>query len=380
MVARNAASQTITWTGAYNTDAADNRNYDPMMHPWFNTVNIARDFVETPPVLASTGNDTIAYIALADSAKIIINKPATDTLTISGDGWQFGKIIIQGGVVNNRQYARLDGSNSGFILNNDAVLIGGGDGGFIIGQKDNEGPNGGVVTLNDNSRMWVPSGNIFRWSTDTTQSILTVADNARLELAGDITSAVATWILTQNQLQAPEGFELQYVYDATEDMTVVTAKSIVAFDIAPLDAQFVGIGLPIAELSTTNTDGITSQEWKYATSSGGDLTSFDPAETATTTTASFAAAGTYYVVCVGSDGSESYTSDEAIINVVSVEIAPAATQNLEEYEEGDLLTVTESVAPDSREWKSTTTSGSGYTSFSPARLSDTYKPLSLIHI
>ncbi|MDF1570552.1 MAG: T9SS type A sorting domain-containing protein [Bacteroidales bacterium] len=376
IVDTHAPAQSIEWTGAYNNDAADPRNWNPIMVPWFNNLNIlSRESNVNPPTLSTAGNDTINTLYCADSVNFIINKAALDTVYIPGGGvYQGGKIIIENGVVLMKGLGRLDQNNAGFILKNDAQLHMIGSLGFIVG-TGTDGARGGSVRMMDNAYLYVASegDGIWRWAADSTLSRFTLSENARIEIAGDHTGDIA-YRVQREQIIAVEGFVVEYEYNATENLTVITVKNLVSFDISPLDAQYVGVGLSMDELTTINTEGITSQEWKYATQSGGTYVSFDPAQTGTTLTASFDAAGTYYVVCEGSDGTDTYVSDEAIVNVVSVEITPAETQELLEYEEGALLTVTENIAPDSREWKSSTTSGSGYASFSPARLSDTYRP------
>lgn len=373
MVARNAPGQSINWTGTYSTDASDPRNWDPIMVPWFNTLGVGVEFVDNPPVIATTGNDTVAFFALADSAEIVINKPESDTLVISGDGWQVGRIVIESGIVNNRSYGRLDNKNAGVIIKGNSQFLATG-GGLIIGNATASN-SGGKVIIQDNGYMLVTSESdgIWRWTNDTVENYIMISDNGKLEIAGDWTSEIATRI-ARLQIKAPEGFEIEYMYDAGENKTIVTAKSQVAFDITPLDAQYVGVGMPIDALSTINDETITSREWKYSATSGTDYMSFDPAETGTTLTASFDAAGTYYVICEGSDGSETYMSDEAIIYVVSVDVTPPETQEILELEEGALLTVVESMTPDSREWKYTETSGSGYQSFAIPQTDATYRP------
>lgn len=51
------------------------------------------------------------------------------------------------------------------------------------------------------------------------------------------------------------------------------------------------------------------------------------------------------------------------IDLLTVAISPTTTQNLSAFQNGDVLTVTESHAIQSRRWKYSTTSGSGYTNF-----------------
>lgn len=369
-----SAGQTIDWTGAYGVDAADVRNYSPMMTPFFQNLNIPVSSLDNPPVLTKAGNDTISSIAPADSAEFIIRKADTDSLYLSADPYLMGKIIIEGGVVVNKYYGRCEGNNSGWIVKNNGQLII--NNSLIIGKSN--GATGGQLTISDNGFVHIAGdsyGNaIWRFATDTTHSVITISDNGKLELVGDHTGDVADW-MAKNQLMAPDGFKIQYEYNASDSVTVVTAKSDVAFDITPLTAQYVGVGQMGGELTTKNDASITSREWKYATTSGGDYMSFDPAATGATFKPSFDAAGIYYVVCVGSDGTDTYTSDEAQINVVDVSVTPADDQQIAVDGSGTTLTVTESMPPDSREWKYSTTSGSGYQSFIVAGISGSYTPL-----
>lgn len=120
-----------------------------------------------------------------------------------------------------------------------------------------------------------------------------------------------------------------------------------------------------------------SREWMYTTTSGSGYTSFSPTETGLSYTPEFATAGTYYVVCVSDfGGGDIVTSDEVEINVVEFinSISPATDQNLDENEAGADITVTENPTADNREWKFSTTSGSGYGSFTPSETGATYTP------
>lgn len=369
-----SGNQNIDWIGAYSTDAADVRNWSPMMTPFFQNLNIPVSSVENPPVLAKAGNDTIASIAPADSAEFILRKADTDTLRLTGDPYLMGKIIVEGGVLVNKAFGRCEGNNSGWIVKNNGKIMF--QSSLIIGTKD--GPTGGQLTISDNGYVHIQgdayNNAIWRFATDSTHSVITISDNGKLEMVGDHTADVATW-MAKNQLVAPEGFKIQYNYNEADSVTVVTAKSDVAFDITPLTTQYIGVGKMGAELSTKNDANITSKEWKYSTTSDGELMSFDPAETGATLKPSFDTAGTYYVVCVGSDGTNTVTSDKAIINVIDVSITPADDQNIDLGQDGSLLSVTESMTPDSREWKYSTTSGGEYSSFAIPQLSDTYTPL-----
>jgi hypothetical protein len=94
-------------------------------------------------------------------------------------------------------------------------------------------------------------------------------------------------------------------------------------------------------------------------------------------------ASTFYLKLkmVGTFGSPSQTNfnnlkiDAVVNSANSVSVAPATTQNLLEGVNGTVLTATEAPsAATSREWKYSTTSGSGYVSFAPAQTGTTYTP------
>lgn len=77
----------------------------------------------------------------------------------------------------------------------------------------------------------------------------------------------------------------------------------------------------------------------------------------------------------GISGASLLVDDLEMIYNPTVDVAPTAVQNLLENEAGNELTATESTTSDSREWKYSTTSGSGYVSFATAETDLTYTPL-----
>lgn len=150
---------------------------------------------------------------------------------------------------------------------------------------------------------------------------------------------------------------------------------LVASSIAPSSTQTIAANVNGTQLSVTETAGAISREWKFSTTTGGPYQSFTAAQTNTTYTPNFAAAGTYFVVCETTyPGGTLVRSNEVQINVVSNSIAPAAPQSLLVNALGTALTVTESSTASSRVWKFTTTSGSNYQAFTPNQTSTTYTP------
>src|SRR5690554_4468704 len=128
-------------------------------------------------------------------------------------------------------------------------------------------------------------------------------------------------------------------------------------------------------LTVTENATADSRQWKYATTAGGpyiDITG----ETATIYTPLFPTAGTYYVVCEYVLAGTNVISNEVQINVIefTASITPAAVQNLVENQTGSTLTVTESQAADSRQWKYASTSGGPYTNDIAGQTAATYTP------
>lgn len=143
-----------------------------------------------------------------------------------------------------------------------------------------------------------------------------------------------------------------------------------------------GFLLTVSEVANAASfEATITREWKYSTTSGSGYQSFATAQTGTTYTPLFTEEGTYYVICETYFDAEVVLSNEVTINVYEevpnvAAIAPTAVQNIEVNQAGTTLTVTETPsAAGSREWKFSTTSGSGYMSFPSDEFGLTYTPL-----
>ncbi|MGB1248114.1 MAG: T9SS type A sorting domain-containing protein [Chitinophagales bacterium] len=158
--------------------------------------------------------------------------------------------------------------------------------------------------------------------------------------------------------------DLEFIYAPNVDITPTTAQNLIE--------NQAGNMLTATENQTTS-----SREWKFSTSSGGGYQSFSTAETGTTYTPLFATAGTYYIVCESNFSGDIVLSNEVQINVTefSNNIAPITAQVVFQNQPGNDLTVTENPSADSREWKFSTTSGSGYQSFASAETGTSYTPI-----
>lgn len=126
--------------------------------------------------------------------------------------------------------------------------------------------------------------------------------------------------------------------------------------------------------------GTPDGEVNVTGSNGTSFELFDAADNSISTNATGAftglSAGDYYVVISGANGCTTTTSTETIADNTgyTVSIAPTATQDLNILEDGTVLNATESATATSREWMYTSTSGSGYMSFSPTETGASYTP------
>jgi plastocyanin len=170
-----------------------------------------------------------------------------------------------------------------------------------------------------------------------------------------------------------------------DDLELIYNPNVVS--VTPSATQNILIATPGALLTVTEIPNAASagqtitREWKYSTTSGSGYQSFATAQTGTTFAPQFADEGTYYVICETSFGTDVVISNEVVVNVFEevpnlVGIAPVTAQNIEVNQAGTTLTVTETPsAAGSREWKFSTTSGSGYMSFPSDEFGLTYTPL-----
>lgn len=142
--------------------------------------------------------------------------------------------------------------------------------------------------------------------------------------------------------------------------------NLVSNSISPSAAQVIPVNSNGNTLTVTESGIISSREWKYSTVSGTGYQSFGTPQTGVTYTPNFPSAATYYVVCMSTWGNVTVTSNEVMITTVGNSIAPATSQSILVGVNGTQLTVTETPAGMWREWKYTTTSGTGYQSFIPA--------------
>lgn len=367
----------ITWNGSGGIDANLASNWDPHANVDGNTIYINDPGTYTDSLVFSggNGNQTIDALYLNDTLSTMTVDMGDDTLIVSNHSYGIaGQLIVTSGVLSyrdlrhERQTGRIIVKGTGEFLIRSSYFINGSSG----------GSSGSFIDIMDDGRFVSIENQPFegRWAVDTTLSVITITGNGLLQVPKDWRGGAEKYMgLNQLKVPDPELEELVVTWPVLyegDTVTQITAKSLLVFDIDPLDDQLVGVGDAVSEVKAINDAEISSYEWMYSETSGGPYTSFDPAETGSSFTGSFDAAGVYYVVCVG-DGTE--TSSEFKVTAVSVEIAPTDAQELVVNESGTDLTVTESQTADSREWMSSTTSGSGYTALVPPQSGETLTPL-----
>ncbi len=370
----------IDWNGMTSNSATEASNWSPISSVEGNRVVVGEPETYEDSLVFSGGNGNIniSRIYIDDTLSTMSVDMGSDTLRVSrGSTYGIkGELIVSSGVLsyNDLRHA-ADGSTGRIIVK--------GTGEFLIRASyfmmgnSNTATRGGYIDIMDDGKFISLDQQPARWPADSTLSIITISGNGMLQVPGDWRGGAETVMLT-NQLQA--GSELEQlvvtfpVVIGEDTVTQVTTKSLLEFEVEPLDDQLVAIGESVATLSTVNADDRTSVEWKYAAASGGPYMAFSTPETGNSFSASFDAAGDMYVICEGY-ASDTVMSSEVMISVVGVSIAPADDQAILELTPGTALTVTETATADSREWKSSATSGSGYTSIVPPASGASYTPL-----
>jgi len=365
----------IFWTGAESEAVTDMRNWDPYAHIFNNSITVNPDYT-TAPVLSAPGVHHVYDLWLAADASFTVDMPSLeDTLYRGSDQYQDGDLIVKGGVYYLKGRLRLETGTPSITVTDNGKIAMGTD--FIVGKSDG---SVGAKFIDISGNGVIDAGSqIWRYATDTTVSVITIKDQGKLIVHGDYRGGFQT-AMDKNQIKTIEGRELVMDYpvvNGEDTTTVVYSRDLAAFEVTPVDEQFVGIGEPVSTISTVNADAVTAFDWKYTTTSGSGYTSFDPAVAADTFAGSFSEAGKYYVVCEGTTGAGTVMSSEVPITVVSVDIAPVDTQKIETSANGTTLTATESTTADSREWMWSDTQGTGYQSFIPPQTGETYTPLFL---
>ena len=362
----------IVWNGDYGDDAHNPANWTPMATLRYMTLTVPEDATVIPKLTGA--NEDVLNLVNGD---IIVEKADTGIVNFRKNGWYLsGEMTVNSGTVYLRQ-TRLDRGDAIITVNNDAQVILA-ESWFIMGNSSSP-TRGGRVNLSGNATFFLESAaanDVWRWVTNNDSlSSVYITDNAVFKMTGNYFNNYSSLVQT-GDIFTDEGLEVVVNYNEVDDITSVYTRNASAFGLADYSSLVTGVGQPAAELSTTNNEGIYNYNWKYTTTPGSGYMEFDPPQTEATFSPVFDQAGLYFVVCQGYDSVAYSTTDEVQVLVVSVEISPADTQSLAALEEGEMLTVTESTPADTREWKISTTSGSGYEAIFPPVTGMNYTPLS----
>lgn len=104
--------------------------------------------------------------------------------------------------------------------------------------------------------------------------------------------------------------------DNGADITIQTISQ----NVTPSSSQSILLSQNGNALTVNESPASTSREWKYSTTAGGPYLSFSPAETGSTYTPNFNTVGTYYIVCESQILTQTYTSNEVVVNVNNISI------------------------------------------------------------
>lgn len=366
----------IYWKGTNGSSAHNVDNWDPQANVDGNKIYVQAPETYTNILeFSGDGNTNISKIYLEDTLSTMLVDMGSDTLRVSGNSYGIhGELIVTSGILsyNDLRHERTTGriivKNTGEFLVRSSY--------FMTGNKS--GSTGAHIDIMDDGKFISIEQQPGRWSLDTLMSVITITGNGMFQVPGDYRGGAETY-MAKNQIITSDLEVLVVTYPVLygeDTVTQITAKSLLVFEVSPADDQLVGIDEAVAAISTLNDEDLTGVEWKFATVSGGPYASFSPAETGNSFSASFDAADDYYVICEGY-GDVTVFSSEVYIQVVGIAITPDSEQNILVQESGTPLTVAETATADSREWKSSATSGSGYTPVVPPQSGDTYTPLFL---
>lgn len=378
-VVDTTTSKDIFWKGTTNSDVSNMTNWDPYAKIFNNVLTINPGYTNAP-VLSAPGRHNIYGLNVNANASLTIDFPSmNDTLYRGSDIYQNGDLFVKGGVFYIKGRLRLESATPSITVTGGKLIM---TTDFIVGTSTG---SAGAKFIEISGNGIIDAGEqIWRYATDTTKSAITIKGNGKLIVHGlagthgDYRGGIQTAI-AKNRIKTIQGRELVIEYPnylaSGDTVTVVYSKDLAAFSIQPAEIQYLAVNEASAALSTVNNSAVTANQWKYSKTSGKDYLAFVPAITTATATPSFATAGSYYVVCEGTTTDGTVVSNEVNLVIVGVSINPAANQTIEVKASGAKLTVTETVAATSKEWKYSSASGSGYVSFLPKRTSADLTPV-----
>lgn len=373
--ANSAGAINVTWTGAYNDDFSDIRNWQPLAYPHKNNAMVPASATVWP--IFKSGVDTIMTDSnIAAGAKLYIRAGENDTLTWRGEAYGLvGELIVESGVfLKEDTYLRMTSNTSTLRVTGTGVAVFKPHSGYpsdcALSMANNDAFSaGGQIYVSGNGKVYFTPANIHRMPTSSATTIgkFYIEGNGQYIFNGDAITKAAVYNGSA-RFVFNEGYVYNSVYDYVTNWTYVSARDVNGFSITQTKTQFVGPDQLTSELSLTNAASLSGFEWQYSSSPFGPWNSFATPVTGETAKVSFPAGGTYFVACKASDGT--YTNNVLRVRVVDLPI----TVTLNEQNE-QVLTVTLPTGVTGLEWKFRTESETVYQDFGLAAVTATvYTP------
>ena len=381
---QNSFSQVdLTWLGTTSGDALETTNWDPQSGIEGNNLNIGNDTTWTyectissdvnigvhrintaGPVIEAgviTHGGGVCNINMGTGAQLLVSYGDSyyhhGTLNILGGNYRFGdnkNFYMEDSTC----YVNIDCDTASFRN--------------LIALGDRNGTRGGFLNISGHSLVICENDFIRVASSVPGQSILYITEDAEFRVNGkNYVSAFTDYIASGHLVTDPDR-DVVVVFDVINNRTVVTTRLKTAFVIEPIDRQILIAGEAGDSVYVIQNDGyasMVSTEWVYGTTSGGPYsTSFTPAETNPYIKPNFSESGDFYLVLKGIDGSAAthYTNEvNCLVASNKAIVTPDVAQTIRLGQAAQMLTVTETPAGTSRQWKYSTEPGGPYTAFSP---------------
>ena len=393
---QNSFSQTdLTWNGSVSSDASETANWTPESGIEGNNLIIGDVDSYTNECIVSGSQDvTINILTVASWVEEILNPGTVDADTIvhapgvfnvnmdqgvwfnmsAGDSWTPGGTInLLGGnyYYNRNKTVYMRDTASHFNINCDTAIFRVPY--FLFAGHSGDTEVGGVLTVEGNSYVEIQGdfGRIPK-NNDTAHTSVYILDEAIIKVTGRNIADYLSACVDSGQIVTNVDRDIVITYDALENSTTIATRLKNAFVIEPVDRQVLIAGVPGDSVYVIQNDGYTSMvstEWVYGSTSGGPYDqSFTPAETNPYIKPNFSESGDFYMVLKGVDGSAAthYTNEvNCLVASNKAIVTPDIAQTIRLGQMAQMLTVTETPAGTSREWKYSTEPGGPYSSFDP---------------
>ncbi|MFC0877733.1 T9SS type A sorting domain-containing protein [Saccharicrinis sp. FJH2] len=402
------AQSTITWTGANSSDYSDPTNWDPQGNIDGNDVVIGHADSYTYPCIIDADVDiSVNSLTVSDATEEILNPDTPEADTIQHAP---GEVTIH--MATGKWFTENDPGSSKYVRG--IINITGGN--YLYNRNKNYYMDNANVRLNvdcdtfrmrgypllgkkDNPQMcvtWTLSGHTYatleypaytgidRFPKNTSAAVtgrpsLIIEDEAKMVIFRDAYDFLQT-PKDSGLLASTPDRDVYIEFDPVTVRTTIFTRLKTAFVIEPTDRQVLIAGEEGSMLAAIQNDGLAnmeSLEWKYGTTSGGPYDqSFTPAQTNDTIYPNFTNSGNFYLALEGMSGGNASYSNEVNILVSSNKavVTPDLGQTIRLGQQASILTVTETPAATSREWKYSTTPGGPYVSFDPAVTGTEFTP------